>query len=68
MDSITELKRQRLIRGHVSFYQSLSNARSACYEHSVKPSRIVMGDCPWYWVVSPADAERLTKAGYELIP
>jgi hypothetical protein len=31
------------------------------------PMRIVMGDHPMYWVVTPADAQRLVKAGYELI-
>ena len=30
-----------------------------------KPHRVILGDHPRYWVVSPADAERLTTAGYE---
>ncbi len=67
MGLIAILKSKRIIRGSAYAYQSLANARSVCYEHSVKPSRIVMGDFPYYWVVSPADAERLVRAGYELI-
>ena len=28
--------------------------------------RVIMGDCPWYWVVTPADSELLVRAGYEM--
>jgi hypothetical protein len=28
---------------------------------------VVMGDCPEYWLVSMADAQRLETAGYELV-
>ena len=27
--------------------------------------RVIVGDYPWYWVATPADAERLFRAGYE---
>jgi hypothetical protein len=29
------------------------------------PYRVILGDHPCVWVVSPADAERLVKAGYD---
>lgn len=32
-----------------------------------KPQRIILGDAPFYWVVNPADAQRLVKAGYEML-
>lgn len=32
------------------------------------PHMVVMGDCPWYWVVCPADASKLVRAGYEILP
>jgi len=31
---------------------------------AVKPMRIILGDDGKYWVVTPADAERLYRAGY----
>jgi len=38
---------------------------------SDKPHRIVMGDCSdeggVYWVVTPANASRLEKMGYEIM-
>ena len=67
MDTAIEtLKSQGIIKGSTYSYQSIANARSACYEHSVKPARIVHGNYPYYWVITPADAERLIRAGYEL--
>lgn len=45
-------------------FRSLDLARSfasGCH----KPHRVMLGDHPQYWVVCPADAERLVKAGYE---
>jgi hypothetical protein len=33
----------------------------------VKPHRVVMGEHPAYWVVCPADASRLERAGYEIV-
>ena len=34
---------------------------------ATKPQRIIMGDAPYYWVVNNADAQRLIRAGYEMI-
>ena len=34
---------------------------------ATKPQRIIMGDAPFYWVVSNADAQRLIQAGYEMV-
>lgn len=34
---------------------------------SKKPQRIILGDAPTYWVVTPADAQRLIRAGYEMV-
>ncbi|HEY3874909.1 MAG TPA: hypothetical protein VGM92_05500 [Candidatus Kapabacteria bacterium] len=72
-ESLSTLKAQGIVQGTVSSFRSFALARSSAYHH-VKPARIIMGDCTtddcssgWYWVVSPADAERLVQAGYELI-
>ena len=51
----------------VQRFRSLALARAA-REHAVKPVRILLGDHPEYWVVTPADAERLVRAGYEYAP
>ena len=34
-------------------------------KHCVKPMRVILGDDMKFWVVCPADAEKLHKAGYE---
>lgn len=34
-------------------------------DYYVKPARVMLGDNDKFWVVSPADAARLEKAGYE---
>jgi hypothetical protein len=38
-------------------------------QHAVKPVRVMLGDADerggWFWVVTPADAARLERAGYE---
>lgn len=47
-------------------FKSLANALSFCYEHCVRPMRVVMGDDEMFWVVTPADAETLRRAGLEL--
>lgn len=36
--------------------------------NATKPMSIILGDCPEFWVVSPADAEGLVKMGYEYAP
>ncbi len=39
---------------------------------ALKPHRVMLGDViddrPQWWVVTPADAERLARAGYEYAP
>ena len=37
----------------------------ASLDHAVKPLRVMLGDDCRYWVVTPADAQRLERAGYE---
>ena len=32
---------------------------------SSKPERVMLGDDGWYWLVCPADAARLDRAGIE---
>ena len=34
-------------------------------DRAKKPMRIILGDDGCYWVVTPAEAERLVKAGHE---
>ena len=36
-------------------------------DHAAKPLRVMLGDGA-YWVVCPADAERLDRAGFEWAP
>jgi hypothetical protein len=55
------------LRGAVASFRSLSSARNAAYVTAVTNRRVVMGEEGWYWVVSPADAERLVQAGYETL-
>lgn len=45
---------------------NLNTARSFS-NNCIKSHMIVMGDDSRYWVVTPADATRLVKAGYETI-
>jgi hypothetical protein len=61
------LRSKGIITGQILSVSSLGTARSICYEHSARPMRIILGDHPFYWVVTPADAERLVRAGYELV-
>ncbi len=42
-------------------------AFNSAERHPRYSDRVVMGDCPWYWVVSPADSQRLERAGYEIV-
>ena len=51
-------------RIRIQRFRSLAPARVA-RKASMKPMRVVLGDCPEYWLVTPADAERLVRAGYE---
>ena len=46
-------------------FVELANARGFV-EHATKIMLIVMGDDMRFWVVTPADATRLQRAGYEI--
>ena len=48
-------------------YRNPESALRAADRHPGWSNRVVMGDCPCYWLVSPADAQRLERAG-ELHP
>ena len=48
-----------------SFYRS--ELAFACALASEGPDRVIQGECREYWVVSPADAERLQRAGYQIV-
>ena len=68
MDTTIEiLKTKGIIQGQILAYQSIMSVRSACYNHSVRPTRIVLGEDGWYWLATPADASRLAKVGHEQI-
>lgn len=60
-----------ITRGHISIFHDYELA--ALYaSHCVKTHWIVLGDHDGeeegeYWVVTPADAQRLERAGYEMI-
>ena len=56
----------RTIRGWVYTREDLA---WQTLSHAVKPLRVMLGDVvddePRFWVVTPADASRLERAGYE---
>jgi hypothetical protein len=54
-------------RIQISPFRNLELAFSSAERHPGWANMVVMGDCPWYWVVSPADASRLERAGYEIV-
>ncbi len=45
-------------------FSSLELAKSFA-DNATQPQRVILGDHPEIWVVTPADAERLVRAGYE---
>lgn len=47
-------------------FRSRTHALSFCYERCTAPMRVILGDDDLFWVVTPADAERLLRAGYEI--
>lgn len=55
---------------HVSKFHNINSARSWATRGS-KPAWVVMGDVDdvlgKYWVCRPVDAERLSRAGYQII-
>jgi hypothetical protein len=52
--------------GTIFRFRDLATAR-AFAERSEKAFAIVMGDHPYYWVVSPGQAKRLEALGYEIL-
>ena len=47
-------------------FHSRTRAFSFCLDRCVLPMRVILGDDAMFWVVTPADAERLLRAGYEI--
>jgi hypothetical protein len=52
--------------GTIFRFRDLPTAR-AFAERGQKAAAIVMGDHPYYWVVSPGQAKRLESLGYEIL-
>jgi hypothetical protein len=48
-------------------YKFHSRTRAFAFrDHCVALMRVILGDDDLFWVVTPADAERLLRAGYEI--
>jgi hypothetical protein len=47
-------------------FRSRDHALSFRYERCVVPMRVILGDDELFWVVTPAEVERLLAAGYEI--
>ena len=62
-------KIQALVKSRIAVFRNLERANSYT-THCVKPHWVVLGnndgDNEEYWVVTPADAQRLVRAGYEM--
>lgn len=62
-------KVQSLVKGRIAVFRNLELANSYI-THCVKPHWMVLGDndgdTEEYWVVTPADAQRLVRSGYEM--
>jgi hypothetical protein len=52
--------------GTIFRFRNLATARSFAFRWE-KPAVIVMGDHPFFWVVSPGQAKRLEALGYETL-
>jgi hypothetical protein len=61
---------QALVKGRIAVFRNPELANSYA-NRCVKPHWVVLGDNDGetgeYWVVTPADAQRLERAGYEMI-
>lgn len=59
-----------ITKSHIAVFRDLELAHLHA-EHCVKPHWVVLGDNDGesgeYWVVTPADAQRLERAGYEMV-
>jgi hypothetical protein len=54
----------KITKSPIYKFVSLANANSFV-QHCVKPMWVMLGDDMRFWVVTPADAARLERAGYE---
>lgn len=61
----SEIKIAYGLRHEPMRYRALRLALNAAYVHATKPMCVVLGDDGRYWVVCPADASRLERAGLE---
>lgn len=61
---------QALVKGHIAVFRNPELANNYA-NRCIKPHWVVLGDNDGengeYWVVTPADAQRLERAGYEMI-
>ncbi len=48
-------------------FSKLALAQDFIYNRATRPMRIIMGDDHLFWIVTPAEAHRLLKQGYELV-
>jgi hypothetical protein len=48
-------------------FENLATAMSFRFERCIRPMRIILGDDDRFWVVTPAQAENLTRTGYEVL-
>lgn len=67
---MTTDKIKALTKSRVAVFRNFELANLHA-ENCVKPHWIVLGDhdgeCGEYWVATPADAQRLERAGYEMV-
>ena len=55
-----------IVKGHITVFHNFKLARNYI-DHCIKLHCIVLGELVGeYWVVTPADASRLERAGYEI--
>ena len=61
---------QALVKGHIAVFRNPELANNYA-NRCIQPHWVVLGDnvgeTGEYWVVTPADAQRLERAGYEMI-
>ena len=53
--------------GTIFRFRDLQTARAFASRTWEKPAVIVMGDHPFFWVVTPGQAKRLEALGYETL-
>lgn len=64
--SVEALKGKGVIKGSVFRFKNRDAAHNMANNPGAqKPSHVILGDDGHHWVVSPADAQRLEKHGYE---